>query len=284
MALMHSLQRLISTTVLAMSTTAMLFLVGCAEEKIEFREIHQVDEVLSQSDLDRLYRIAEVLHDEKLPDLPSHFLNEPQWDQNRPASIATLAGEEFARLEATIQLPVFVASLRNNARLNFALKREKMTRAQFVGLVLSVGMAIHRSKLDVSRDLEEYLTVGRTEIQEVKQRNESYATLAIEERMNALEQATWITRVDRVERVSLVPDENVELVVAEYDKLRKIMPADFLVDPLQGINDPLIDFGVPFREIGTTGFDAEMSWRPEDERAIVDGKTADESHTYSMRK
>lgn len=249
-------------------------LSGCAEPKIEFREIHRVDEVLSQTDLDRLYRIADFLHSKRLPELAPHFLAEPQWDENRPASIATLAGEEFARLEETIQLPVLIGSLKKNPRLDYALKREKLTRSQFVGLVLAVGMAIHRSRLDEARDLDEYLETGRIEIRDLKSRNESFATLPLDQRMSALEQATWITRVDRAERLKTVPDENVELVSNEFDKLRKIMPEEFLTDPLFGINDPLIDYGVPFREIGSTGFDAEISWRRDDDEAIIDGESA----------
>lgn len=271
-----ALRRLLLLRAISLRTVAVVLIamgmVGCAEPKIEFREIHRVDEVFSKSDLERLYRIADFLNSKRLPALAPHFLAEPQWDADRPASIATLAGEEFARLEETIQLSVLIASLRKNPRLDYALKREKLTRAQYVGLVLAVGMAIHRSRLDAARDLDEYRKAGLIAIRQLKTRNESFATLPLDQRMKAVEQATWITRVDRAERMLEVPEENVELVEVEYETLKKIMPEQFLNDPLFGINDPLLDYGVPFREIGATGFDAEITWRVDDEQAIIDGR------------
>lgn len=268
-AVISILARLLSVA----AAVALVFVSGCAEETIEFREVHRIDEPITTVDLDRLERIAEVMRDGRLPEMAPHFLPEPRWASDRPASVATLAKEEMGRLRDVIRGEDLVESLANNPRLEYALSKEQMTHEQYVGLVLSVGMAFHRARLDPARDLDRYLEVGEAQLKDLAKRDESFASLSNDGRIDALEQATWITRVNRAQRLQNVPAANVERVLAVEQSLQKILPRQFLNDPIQGLNDPLIDYGIPFREQAETGFDAEISWSRQDEQAVIGGKS-----------
>lgn len=253
-----------------------LFFTGCEVEKVEFYEVLLVDEKLSSSDIERLFRIADIMRDGRLPQMAPHFLPEPQWDRDRPATVVTLANEELARQRDMLGLSVLAESVRGNAHLDHALRKEGISYEQYAALVFSTGLTMHRIYLDPERNLKTYVTHGREKLRELKRREESFASLDRDAQIETLDLATWITRVNRAEQLAKVPTENVNLVRTFETRLREILPQQFLNDPLLGLNDPLIDHGVPFRERASTGFDSDIRWSKSDDQAVVNGASSTE--------
>lgn len=246
-------------------------LFGCQEKPIEYLEVRRVDELLSETDIASLEAIAGQMQSGRLPDLSAHFLPPPAWESNRPATVATLAREELERLNESTRLPVLVASNGRNPRLRHALRQQRLTTEQYTALLLAVGLANQRSRLDPARNLERYVTDGQSILKQLAGRKESFASLSADEQVRAIDEATWITRVDRARRLLIVPTENAELATTHAERLAKILPTAFLSDPLADVADPLRDYGVPFRERADSGFDSELSWSRGDETAIVNG-------------
>ena len=249
-----------------------LLLAGCAEPPMDYLEVRRVDEPITQDDLDRLARIAEQIPDGRLPALRPHFLPRPNWDSARPATVSTLAREELERLRESTRLSVLAAARGRQPRLRFALDNEGLTREQYTSLLLCVGLAMQRSKVDPARDLERYVRDGRSVLKRLANDDVSYATLSRDEQIEAIDKATWITRVDRAERLLEVPEGNVAIVGQSEGRLAKILPTAFLSDPLADVSDPLRDFGVPFKERADSGFDSELTWSRADERVVAGTK------------
>ena len=246
---------------------------GCAEPPGEFREVLRVDETLTESHLALLERIAGTMEDGRLPAMAPHFLPAPRWTADRPAGVAALAKEELARLREVRRLGWLTDSLGHETRLKHVVRREGLSLDQYAALVLSVGMASHRSRVDAARDLDRYVRVGRAEQRRLKDQTQSFASLDEKRRAEAVERATWITRVDRAERLLAVPPENAAFAEAHRLRLERILPKAFLKEPLAAISVPLLDRGVPFREQSETGFDADLFWSRSDERAVIGGRS-----------
>lgn len=245
---------------------------GCGEPKIEFREVVRLDDRLDESDIATLERIARQLRGGRLPAMPPHFVPPPRWSADRPASVATLAREELARVRQSTRLSRLGDAVSHNPRLRHILNQERLTDEQYVALVLAVGVAGQKARLDASRDLNEYVRLGRRHLKDLAARTESFAALSPQAQVDAVEQATWVTRVDRAERLLRVPAENVAVAAASRSRLEKILPRSFLAAPMEGVNVPLLDVGVPFHEGGKTGFDSDLFWTRTDERAVIGGE------------
>ena len=247
----------------------LLLVAGCREPAIDFLEVQRVDEPLAISDLERLERIAAHQPGKRLPSLSPHFLPPPRWDAARPATIATLGREELERLRESTRLSTLTQSNGRNPRLRYALKEEGLTLEQYTSLLLAVGLAVQRGKVDPARDLARYVSDGQRELRRLAEREESFARLTDDQRIRAIDDATWITRVDRARRLQEVPAANVDLVTEHASRLAAILPAAFQNDPLAEVADPIRDYGVPFRERADSGFDSELTWTRNDEGAIV---------------
>ena len=232
-----------------MIVAALVVLVGggCEPPPITYLEVRRIDEPLTDAEIDTLTRISAQMPDERLPPLSPHFLPPPQWDAQRPATIATLAKEELERLRESTQLSVLANSNGRNPRLRHALAQEKLTTEQYTALLLAVGLALQRSRVDPARDLERYVRDGLAMRKKLAKRSDSFAALPTDEQIRALDDATWITRTDRAQRLLQVPPENVELAFANSATLGRILPPAFRTDPLAEVSDPLRDYGVPFR-------------------------------------
>ena len=246
---------------------------GCAEKPVEFLEVHRLNDALGESDIELLERIAGQLRGERLPEMAPHFVPAPSWSGDRPVSVATLAREELARVRTQTRLSHLTDSIAGEVRLMHLLKREGLTESQYAALVLAVGTAAQRARLDPAQDLESYVEVGRRHLKRLAGRDDSFATLTLQQKTDAVEEATWVTRVDRSERLLRIPAANVLLAEQNRERLEKVLPKSFLKHPLAGITVPILDAGVPFREAPETGFDSEMFWSVTDERAVIGGKS-----------
>ena len=246
----------------------LLLATGCYEPPIDFLEVRRIDEPVTADDVELLARVAEQMEDGRLPALSPHFLPRPRWDAKRPATVATLAREELERLRESTRLSVLSDSIGRHPRLRYALDQEKLTREQYTSLLLAVGLATQRAKVDPARDLSRYVEVGRRMLKDLAERDVSFAALSPDNQIRAIDEATWITRVNRAERLLEVPEANAALAESDDEQLSRILPTAFLNDPLAAVADPLRDYGVPFRERPDSGFDSELTWSRSDERAV----------------
>ena len=245
-----------------------LLLAGCADAPLEFTEVKRISEKVTDADLNTFLRIVNSLPDEKLPEFPSVFAPPPDWDQGRTFEVSELVEREIKMLAGRSDVEKLGTHLQKNRRLQRALRREQLTPAQFAGLSLAIGVAISRSTLRDDQDLDKIIEEGERKIDELKQDMKSFHLHSPEGQHRVLQQAAWITRIDRAKRLKLVPPENyIDLVQKHGEKLAAIFPDEFTANPLDAVADRLEERGTPFEELAESGSDTEIEWNEAD--AIV---------------
>ncbi len=245
-----------------------LVLAGCADTSLEFREVKRIREKVTDAEMNTFLQIINSLPDRKLPKFPSVFAPPPDWDQENTYGVSELVEREIKMLAERSDVEKLAIHLQRNRRLQRTLRRKQMTPEQFVGLSLAIGVAISRSTLRDNQDLDTIIEEGERKIDELKQNVKPFHLHTQEGKHRVLQQAVWITRVDRAKRLKSVPPENYIELVQRYRKdLAGIFPEEFTANPLDAVADLLEEQGTPFEELPESGTDAEIEWN-EDE-AIV---------------
>jgi hypothetical protein len=142
-----------------------------------------------------------------------------------------------------------------------------MTAEQFIGLSLALAIALGRDSVREDQDLERIVKVGRQRIDQLQAEVDLFSSLGPEKQHEVLQRAVWITRTDRARRLLTVPPENVALVRAHRERLKKIFPGVYTSNPLDPVADHLAEQGVPFEESPSVGSDSQIDWSRAD--AIV---------------
>lgn len=236
--------------------------LGCEAESLDYTEVKRIDERITAHELTTLLRIAQALPDQKLPSLPAVFIPPPQWNEIRTLPVSELVAEEQRSLAERWSVPWIVRQLERNRPLHRVLQRERITPEQFAGLVLATGAALSRSALRENQDLEKIIARGEPTVERLRRETRSFASFSQEARHYVLQQAAWLTRVDRAQRLKQVPAENVALVNQHRTALEHVFAAEFLTNPLDSIADRLEEEGLPFEEQSDSGRDAEITWDP----------------------
>ena len=148
-----------------------------------------------------------------------------------------------------------------------ALRREKMTIRQFIGLYLALGAALSRDHVPVDRDVEQILERGRLAIAELKKDQRIFSSLPDDEAYFLREKSGWLAVVDRAARLKLVHPDNLTLVARHRDRLAVVMPEEFKSNPFLEFLTILDDRGVPFQEPLGRENDDHLSWSRD--RALV---------------
>lgn len=248
--------------------------VGCEAESLDYTEVKRIDERITAQELTMLLRIAQALPDQKLPSLPAVFVSPPQWNEIRTLPVSELVAEEQRSLAERWSGSWIVQQLERNRPLHRVLQRERITPEQFAGLVLATGAALSRSTLRESQDLDKIIARGEPAVERLRRETRSFALFSQEARHYLLQQAAWLTRVDRAQRLKQVPAENVALVSQHRTELERVFPAEFLTNPLDSIADRLEEEGLPFEEQSASGRDAEITWDPREAIIGIDHATA----------
>jgi hypothetical protein len=235
-------------------------LAGCAEAPLEYTEVKRIDEPVSAEDLTALLRVLRSLPDHRPPALPPYFAPPPDWPATRTLPVRELLAEEREAVQAGSDAQALAERMPHDRALDRALRREKMTRPQFVGLLLAVGVAMSRSQLRSEPDYEDALRRGHAALREIEADAASFAEYAEDQQFAILKKATWVTRLDRLEKLRQVPASNVQLVRQHRDLLRDVLPAEFLTDPLAAVAVFRDETGAPFEELPTSGRDADIRW------------------------
>jgi hypothetical protein len=240
-----------------------LFVSGCAKQEIVFTEIKRIDEQIQEQELQNILSIIQQLPQGQLPEFPPLFSPLPIWDSNRTLAIEALVDEENLEIQRTWDEQRVAALFVDLKVLHRILERMQMTPEQFVGYIHVLEVAIVRTNNDDDEELLEIIRVGQDKIGKLHHDNRTFSTLSEEEQFVIQQQAGWITRIDRAEKLLQVPKENVALVNRHQEVLHKLFPKLFHYKPLAEIVDLVETFGLPFVEQPASGYDTNMIWTVE---------------------
>lgn len=237
---------------------------GCQEATIEFREVKRPHEKVTESELKLFLRVVDALPDKRLPPLPPVMRPLPSWSSDRTLPVKELVNEEKKLLDEGWDVDAIAARWKRNSGLQRLVDREGITLEQFVGLTLALGATVSRKTLRPEQKLQDILSRGRKVVGKLQADERTFARLSREAKYAVLRRASWITRMDRAERLKDVPPENIALVGSYADQLKIVLPGYFLENPFDSVADRLEESGMPFEELPETGRDAEITWSPED--------------------
>lgn len=238
-------------------------LAGCEEPPLEYFEVKRIDEDATAEELEAFLQIAESLPDGKFAKMPSVFPPIPDWNRERTLPVRELVQEE----QKTHAERWSSAWLSNHApsskRLERELRRLRMTREQFYGLYLLFGTTLCSSSIEDQKSLERALERGKEIVGRLSAEGRVYAALAEEDAYEVLQQARWVTLVERLKPLKLVTRPNRELVARHAERLRKVLPQEFHANPLVEFANLMDQNGIPFDEGGLAGRDTDLTWSPD---------------------
>ncbi|HUG90424.1 MAG TPA: hypothetical protein VML55_06305 [Planctomycetaceae bacterium] len=235
---------------------------GCGSDRLDYIEVKDIDERLTDDEVQTFVRIVEGLPERKLPPLPPVFATPPEWAPSRTLPVNELLAEEQKTIDERWDVGRLAERLERLRRLGRLLKQERLTREQFVGLSLTIGMALSRGTLRAEQDLDEVIERGKQAIERLSRNTRSFAAHPPEGQYYVLSQAAWLARIDRAEHLKRVPLENVALLERHREVLAGVFAAEFTTNPLDPLADPLDEWGIPFEELPDTGRDDELTWDP----------------------
>lgn len=254
------------------------FALGCEEPELVQPEPKRADDLLTQKEVEAFLSVVDGLPGQKLPALPAVMLPPPQWNRNRTLPISDLVKEEEKTLRDHQSIDWFISHVPQSRFLKRALRKERLTMEQFVGLYLALGISMSRDHLPADRDLAQVLVRGKRAIAALKkEEKKTLVDLPEEQAYYVQEQSGWLAVVDRASRLNPVHPQNVVLVRQNADRLRAVLPEEFTRNPLLEFATILDDRGVPFQEPPGHESDDRIVWSRE--RALVGTEAAGQSES-----
>lgn len=239
-------------------------LLGCAAEEEVIREIVRPDEVIQRSDWAKFVKVVDQLPEPKLREIPAVRPPLPQWQEARTLPVDELATEERQMLIDAWEPERLIAPFTRLRGLTRLLRREELSLEQFVGMLTAIGVAQQRATLGEEYPFDDILRRGELAMTQLLKDDRLFASLSIEERHRVLDDAVWLHRVDRAQRLQQVPSENLHLVQQHADWLKRQLPAGYYEHPFADATDLLEEQGLPFIELPESGSDADLEWHPND--------------------
>ncbi|QDT41201.1 hypothetical protein Pan241w_12610 [Gimesia alba] len=224
-----------------------VLLVGCSENSLDYTELKQINEKVTESELKKYLKVIKLLPQNKIPTFPSVYAPAPAWSHIRSLPIEDLVNSEQNNLSQLwdIQRISDHFGIRNRT-LKKALHRRDMSKDQFISFTLALGLAAGRTQLRPDQNLEEIIQKGEKIIHQLQLDKRPFSSLSLEEKHRTLHEAMWIARVNRAKQLIQVPPENINLVKNNWDELKEVLPPEFLKNPLGDLSDTLEERGIPF--------------------------------------
>ena len=220
---------------------------GCADHSLEYTELKQINEKVTEAELKRYLKVIQLLPQNKLPAFPSVYAPAPAWSHIRSLPIEDLVNSEQNNLSLLWDVERISDQFGiRNRTLKKALHRRDMSKEQFISYTLALGLAASRNQLREDQDLEEIIEKGNKTIHKLQLDKRPFSSLSLEERHRTLHEAMWISRVNRADHLIQVPPENMNLVKNHWDQLQKVLPPEFMKNPLDELTDTLEEHGIPF--------------------------------------
>lgn len=223
------------------------FNVGCSDSSLDYTELKQLNEKVTESELKKYLKVVKLLPQKKVPPFPSVYAPAPNWSHIRSLPIEDLVNSEQNNLSQLWEIERISDHFGiRNRTLKKALHRREMSKDQFISITLALGLAASRHQLREDQNLEAIIQKGNKIIHQLELDKRPFSSLSLEERHRTLNEAMWIARVNRAEHLIQIPPENVNLVRAHWDQLKEVLPPEFLNNPLENLSDPLEEHGIPF--------------------------------------
>lgn len=233
---------------------------GCDPAATDFTEVRRTEEPIAPTEWARFVRIVKSLPGEKFPVLPDFFPPPPQWAANRTLPINELAAEEQQILSRAADPTAWGRVLQRDRTVMRALRRELWTPDQLAGMIQSVGIAYCRLRVANLKQLDEWERIGGEQTAAIVKDDRGFASLPPEEQFTVLSRAAWLTRLERARQLQRSSPLNRTYVETNAEWLARVLPPDFLIDPLAEIPDLELERGQPFRELPSTGEDHFAQW------------------------
>jgi len=242
-----------------------LFNVGCSGKPLDYNEIKQINEKVTEAELKKYLKVIKLLPQQKTPTFPSVYAPAPTWSHIRSLPIEDLVNSEQINLAQQWDLQRISDHFGiRNRTLKKALLRREMSKEQFISYTLALGLAASRIQLRKEQDLNEVIEKGNKIIQKLQLEKRPFSSLSLEERHRTLYEAMWIARVNRAERLNQVPPENINLVRSNWDQIKEVLPPEFLKNPLDDLSDTLEERGTPFTIDEKEDSDELLQWATTD--------------------
>ncbi len=247
--------------ILLSGIAAMIFFSsGCEKKTLGFTETKRIGEKISDKELNSFLRVIKSLPGKKLPRSPSVYAPPPRWNFARTLPVGELMYEERNLIAQRWKTKWQAEILPQSRALNRALKRQKMSKEQFVSLATAIGMALSRNQIREKQDLDAIRRTGTVAIAKLNANKKPFSEHSLDQQYDVLNNAVWLIRVDRVNHLLLVPPENIALAQKHQETLEKIFPKEYTANPLDGIADTLHEEGLPFQENQPARDDADIGW------------------------
>lgn len=237
---------------------------GCDDPPLDYFEVKRIDEAITGEELEAVIDIAGKLPGGKLSPQFVPYLPVPEWSLSRTLPVSELLDEERQRHTQRWSPERLAKTLPEARQLDRLLRKHRLTREQFAGLALVLGVTCSADHLGKNRDLEFAIRQGTEMVKQVQEDRRVFATLSDDQAHQVLRSAAWLSLVERARRLSKVAPGNLELVRKHKDRLVTILPEALLRDPLEGFNDILEQTGLPFTEQADSGRDDDISWSADD--------------------
>ncbi len=246
---------------LAVCGWACLWLCGCEPESLSFREVKRIHERITPAEWASFVRIVDRLPDRRIPEFGQPvFPMQPQWRTDRSLPVHELYAEELRRREESWDSALLARAFERNKSLLRELRKEKLTTEQFAGLLLTLGAAACRHDLPEDVDLAALVDRARPVLEELAHSPLAFQKLPPESQHAVMQQALWISRKLRAEKLRQVPPENIALVHQHQAWIEDALPEEFRTNPMHEIRDQLEEQGLPFEELPESGFDEDLRW------------------------
>ena len=249
---------------------------GCSELESVESEPKRADDRINPAELESFLTIIDSLPDRRLPSLPPVMPNASQWGRSRTLPVNELVKEEERSLAGRISIERFAGHFPQSRFLKRALRREKITIEQFVGLYLALGLSVSRTHVPADRDLDQIVARGKRAIIELKKDQRLFSSLPDDEGYFLKEQSGWLAVVDRATHLRQVHHANVDLVQRHRARLEGVLPAEFSQNPFLEFGTILDDRGIPFQEPPGQESDDHISWSRDQAFVGTDPAAADE--------
>ncbi|MEX0726193.1 MAG: hypothetical protein WD065_07985 [Planctomycetaceae bacterium] len=246
---------------------------GCHDAPLEYTEVRRIDEQITEHELRNYLELIKSLPNELPPEFPQVYTPPADWLHTRQLPVRDLVLDELKQIRERWDVDYLAQKLEKDKALSRSLNEARMTPQQFAGLTLALGAAYGRAMLRDDQELKTIIDNGAREIGQLDKVDTPFANLRDDEKYSKLKQAAWLTRQNRAEQLILVPLENVQLVHRYQEELKKALPPQFLMNPLDDVADLLLEKGLPFDIIDGSPHEDDITWDPAD--AIVGYDTPD---------
>jgi len=261
---------------------AATLLAGCAGQQEQQLHVKELTEAVTPAELEQLLKIIDRLPGKKLPAFDSPLTPPTRWALGQEKSIERIAAEKLDQLEQRWEPSSLVQYFNRNPRLRWALASAEMSPEVFSGLVMTVGVALAKSSLPPDTEIEVILKRANEGARVLHEDRRSLAILPPDEQYQIAQQSLWIPLFDVMKHLPMIPEDSLQLVEQQRERLVKAFPPEFSENLLIHYEKILNSSGLPFEDMPETMITDVVTWNPDIASRAISGKTTEtEGHDTS---